>query len=151
MAKQPKRKILTTILSILGLIVFLLAIAGATYGRSFWHLIGRDKDFIRRELLAVHEDRKGSPELAKLGHELEAKLGKFKSILNIMGHADIGDVTSGKQEYSYYAYCDFEKGEGTYFIRLENATETPKLVSATADLGHKKRRRVRQEILSQLR
>lgn len=151
MAKQPKKKLLPTILTIVGLVIFLIALVGATFGRGFLALVGRDKNFIRAEILAAHIDRKGTPEVAKLAKGLEAKLGKFQSISNIMGHASLEDVTSGKGEYSYYAYCDFEKGEATYFVRVSNESETPKLLSVTAELGHKQRKRVRQALFDQVR
>ncbi|MEI7575294.1 MAG: hypothetical protein WCK51_00245 [Armatimonadota bacterium] len=151
MAKQPKRKVLTTILAIFGLVLFLLAIVGATYGRGFMAIVGRDKDFIRTELIAAHQDRKGSPEIQLHSQKLEKSLGKFQEITNIMGMADMGDMTSGKNEFSYYAYCQFEKGEGTYIIRVSNENEQPKLLSVTSEPRHIQRKRVRQELLNQLR
>lgn len=151
MAKQPKRKGLSTILAIFGLLIFLLAIVGATYGRGFMAIVGRDKDFIRGELLAAHKDRKASKEIAPHSQKLEKSLGKFQEIINIMGMADMGDMTSGKNEFSYYAYCQFEKGEGTYIIRVSNETEQPNLLSVTSEPRHIKRKRVRQELLNQLR
>ena len=151
MAKQPKRKVLCTILAIFGLLIFLIATVGATYGRGFMAIVGRDKDFIRGELLAAHKDRKASKEIAPHSQKLEKSLGKFQEIINIMGMADMGDMTSGKNEFSYYAYCQFEKGEGTYIIRVSNETEQPNLLSVTSEPRHIKRKRVRQELLNQLR
>lgn len=151
MAKQPQRKVLTTILAIVGLLLFLLVIAGAMYGRGFMALVGRDKDFIRAELLSAHKEQKGSAQIAPHAQKLEKSLGKFQQIINIMGMASMEDMTSGKNEYSYYAYCQFEKGEGTYIIRLSNETETPKLLNVTSEPRHVKRKRVRQVLINQLR
>ena len=151
MAKQPKRKVLTTIVAIVGLLIFLLAIVGASLGRGFMALVGRDKDFIRAELMAAHKDRNGSPEVTPHSQKLEKALGKFQEINNIMGMANMADVTSGKKEYSYYAYCQFEKGEGTYIFRISNESETPKLLSVTSEPKHIQRKRVRQVIMNQLR
>jgi hypothetical protein len=151
MAKQPKRKVLTTIVAIVGLLIFLLAIVGASLGRGFMALVGRDKDFIRAELMAAHKDRKGSPEVSPHSLKLEKALGKFQEINNIMGMANMADVASGKNEYSYYAYCQFEKGEGTYIFRISNESETPKLLSVTSEPKHIQRKRVRQVIMNQLR
>ena len=100
MAKQPKRKVLCTILAIFGLLIFLIATVGATYGRGFMAIVGRDKDFIRGELLAAHKDRKASKEIAPHSQKLEKSLGKFQEIINIMGMADMGtppmpDLRSG--------------------------------------------------------
>ena len=151
MARSSKRRLLPIILSVLGVVIFLVALIGATYGRGFMALVGRDKDFIRAEILAVHNDKKKDTMLAEHASKLESKLGKFESISHIMGHASVADVTSGKAEYSYYAYCDFEKGEGTYFVRISNETDTPKLLSVTSEPGHMKRKRVRQAIMDQVR
>lgn len=151
MAKQSKRKVLTTILAVFGLLMFLLAIVGVTFGKGFMALVGRDKDFIRKELISAHKEKKGSPEVILHTKKLESALGQFKDIVNIMGKADLADMTSGKNEFSYYAYCQFEKGEGTYIFRVSNETETPKLLSVTSESRHVPRKRVRQAILNQLR
>jgi hypothetical protein len=151
MAKQSKRKVLTTILAVFGLLMFLLAIVGVTFGKGFMALVGRDKDFIRKELISAHKEKKGSPEVILHTKKLESALGQFKDIVNIMGKADLADMTSGKNEFSYYAYCQFEKGEGTYIFRVSNETETPKLQSVTSEPRHVPRKRVRQAILNQLR
>jgi hypothetical protein len=151
MAKQSKRRVLTTILAVFGLLIFLLALVGATIGKGFMALVGRDKDFIRKELISAHKEQQGSREVIQHAKKLEGALGKFRDIINIMGKADFGDMTSGKNEFSYYAYCQFEKGEGTYVFRVSNETETPKLLSVTSEPRHVARRRVRQAILNQLR
>lgn len=148
MAKRPKSKVLTVILSITILLVVVIGAMGLTFGRGFMAVVGRDKDFIRQQ---IEKPESSQPEVKKEISNLEKKLGKFKQISKIMGMANFGDITNGKGEYSYYAFCDFEKGEGTYIFRLNNDSETPRLLSVTSQEGHAKRKRVRQELLNQLR
>jgi hypothetical protein len=54
-------------------------------------LVGRDKDFIRKELISAHKEKRGSPEVILHTKKLESALGQFKDIVNIMGKADLAD------------------------------------------------------------
>ncbi len=152
MAKQSWRRVIAYGCGGLVLLFLILGAVGMSWGKGFLQMVHRDKTAIQEAIFASVQN---SPTAHPLTHvkkkELEAKLGKFVKLNSVLGEASLEDGLSGKNEYNYFAYCQFEKGEGTMVFRVGNASETPNIISVHAEPGHKKRQRVRHVLTGQFR
>jgi hypothetical protein len=147
-----KKKIVGVVIACVAVVLLVCALSGAVVLKGAIDLVNKDKQYVKDSLISAFAQKPSGPSaLLKITPEVSKKFGKLQEVTKLDGVPDLGDLLRGGEEFSYQISTTFEKANVTFFVRVSNLKNTPKLVSIEYKEGLFGRKRTRDEFKKMFR